>query len=234
MMRHSLSSMGCAACACLLVLVGFYETADACSFLAPPDEEASICRSWRSPAIFTGRVTGIASGGGVTVTTFVVFASFRGVTTKTVDIIEAGSSCDYEGFRMDENYFVYAEPHPVTGRLIATKMTHTGPLRAATADLAYAQLDAPPPPALRGLVQVNDRRARRVLSGVPITIIGPGSTVHTVTDTTGHFRVEGLPDGIYVVHADLPPPYVPTTDQIINVWSGNCELFAYFYASLDK
>lgn len=208
-----------------LLLLAAARTADACVWMGAGDDEVSICRSWSSPMIFTGRVTGIMTTGGASVTTFAVLESFRGVTTKTIDIIDAGSDCAVEFFRTGESYFVYASIDPKTDRVEAWKTLHTVPLRDARRDIARAE-EGPRFDSIRGIVQTHDGK----LPGVPITLTGAGKKLHVITDVGGHFRVEGLPYGQYIVHADLPPPFTPYKDQIIVVAEDSCETFAYFYA----
>ena len=125
--------------------------------------------------------------------------------------VHAGSnSCSY-GFRIGEDYLVYAMRRG-DGRWTTAMCTGTKPLAEARADLDYfASLPAAEPVGRvygsieRTIVDPDDPTKPRSVPapGIPVSLKGSSSRAAAVTDAKGNYELKGAP-GQYNVAPDVP------------------------------
>src|SRR5262250_3998113 len=99
------------------------------------------CKAFeKTPTVFVGRVDlKTASGDDYKdrLVSFEVERNYRGLTTKTAEVLSGwNSDCGYR-FQEGVRYLVYAYPHSPTAKLTTSICTRTRPLSEASADLEY-------------------------------------------------------------------------------------------------
>ena len=212
--------------ACVILLLCSARTINACSCLdsGPP------CQAFGSAsAIFSGRVTEISSITGNAkpgqnyrkklLVRFVVSQSYRGISGTSVEAVtgSGGGDCGYP-FKVGESYLVYAYQNTEDHKLYAGICSRTRPLSEAGEDLRYIQSLATSEAGgtIYGLVNKFRRLTNEStelvgpIEGIPITIEGSDSSVESITDSKGEFRVTGLPPGNYKVRLKVPEGLWPT------------------------
>src|SRR5215470_11145685 len=123
------------------VRVPLSATACDCGYAGAP------CKAFeKAPTVFVGSAVRIspidlktASGGDYKdrLVSFEVERTYRGLTSKTAEVLsEWNSDCGYR-FQEGLRYLVYAYPHGSTGKLATSICTRTRPISEATEDLEY-------------------------------------------------------------------------------------------------
>jgi hypothetical protein len=214
------------------------------------DMGAGVCQTyWETPAVFSGRVVQIDDVKRGTEESyfltkkvkFAVIDAFRGVTGETLDIYtgSGGGDCGYN-FELNESYLVYAwdnEGKPSTGICSRTRR-----LTDAAADLAYIRglADAKPGGRVYGLVRQylaqrenDERKPNPSIPNIPVFIENEKNRFETVTDSSGDFRIDGIPAGKYTVTAKPPPGFdTRGTSRKIELFDKGCAI-AWFSFPLD-
>jgi hypothetical protein len=221
----------------LIVTILVTSDSEACMCQSPGRSLEAACRSFRySSAVFSGRVTSVQWTGGVEITIFAVTEAFRGVTSRTIEVIGGRTESCYFEFKPGESYFVYADADPHTGRLTAELCSGTKLLQDAAADLAYVAGHIRLP--LRLAVSVwfflptspGEPRRASGLDGVPVTIGGPGG-IHTFVTSHGPVVIDHPMPGIYEIHVDVPPPFRAQADVTTVLGEEDCEASVSFGVS---
>lgn len=213
--------------ACLLLVlvavVCLWAEARACGCIVAYNDYQPCGAYWKASVVFVGvaaekgEMTPVEGGtvkvytSAGRVTRFAVDEAFRGVTGKTVETVEMGTSCDYH-FNVGQRYFVYGWLDPQSGKVIVHSCSATKPLDSAAADLEYARtvVRGERTPGIVGSVMRETRkdaasyRSNVPLEAVKITAESAGRTFETRTDAKGAFSFFNLPAGRYRVRAHLP------------------------------
>jgi len=179
-----------------------------------------------TPTVFVGEATKIASidlrtdsGGDYKdrLVSFDVERSYRGLTTKTAEVLSGwNSDCGYR-FQEGVRYIVYAYPHRPIGKLTTSICTRTRPLSEASEDLEY--LDKKDDPShgagIEGMIEL-DTRGQPVgpLEGIPVVVEGRGRRQAVVTQKDGRFQLWGLLLGRYRVTPDLPKSFWAVSQSV--------------------
>jgi hypothetical protein len=219
-------------CAVAVIAAGLAapDAADACSCAVPkPACEAA----WTTAAIFSGRVLTVHSSQPKkgpfiprTRVRFAVVEAFKGVSDKEIEVETGGGGgdCGYR-FRQGSEYLVYAHAPGQGGALAVSSCSRTGPLESAANDLAYLRAafnSNAPLGRIAGTLVFEDQpgsdRRGTPVTRVPVVIERDGVRSTDVTDTGGHFAVEGLDAGRYTISVDLP------ANQYFSLWPNPVEL----------
>ena len=206
--------------ACLTVLASAESQADACScpFFEP-------CQRWFATNVFIGTVTAIEDVGdrdpaglvGSRRYGFEVERSFRGTTSKTLDIIGGTQTAGCDAvFDKGETYIVYASTY--RGQLTSGFCSGNLPLRFAEEALDYwtrlstsrdsgrvfgkVTFDGRPPAPT---VATRDRG----MPGFRVVVRGDGFSRETRSDADGNYEVLKVPSASYTVAVLPPPPFAP-------------------------
>jgi len=204
--------------------------------LVPPSAAAcdcayagAPCKAFeKTPTVFVGRVVKIstidlktASGDDYKdrLVSFEVERSYRGLTTKTVEVLsDWNSDCGYR-FQEGLRYLVYAYPHSPTAKLTTSTCTRTRPLSEASEDLEYLnKKDDPSQGAgIEGMIEEElDSKGQSVgsLEGIRVLVDGPAGRQTAVTQKDGRFRLWGLLPGRYRVTPLLPKSFWPVSQSV--------------------
>jgi hypothetical protein len=213
----------------LVLLCAAPRAASACVCFGTGDDEVGACLAYRAAtAIFTGEVLDSAPTGGVTLTTLKVIEAFRGVAGPTVLVVGGLSTCDLE-LEVGERYFVYATPHPQTGRLGVSRCSGTKKLAGAAVDLAFARAGDPGGQTgpIVGVVQAFTRataldyRRMQPVAGARVRVAGPTAAA-LATGADGRFRVEHPVPGHYSIQVTAPPRHAAVPELSFDLGAGDC------------
>jgi len=186
------------------------------------------CKAFaNTPTVFVGRVTRIVPidlkmATGIDykdrLVSFDVERSYRGLTTKTAEVLSGwNSDCGYR-FQEGVRYLVYAYPHSSTGRLTTSICTRTGLLSEASEDLEY--LDKKDDPAhgagIEGMIEELDSKSQAVgpLKGISVLVEGSAGRQTIASWTNGRFQLSGLLPGTYRVTPILPKSFWPVSQTV--------------------
>ena len=185
--------------------------AEACVCVGTYSGNPACQARWEYTEIFVGRVTSVVpaptdaqghSSGGAT-TRFVVTESFRGVQSRTYELVDSGSSCSYH-FEAGKGYLVYASH----GTVIICSPTKT--VENAAEDLAYLRAIPATPPhdgRIAGIAlhvepsqQPGDRKPTPI-ADMRIVAEREGLRRSTTTGRDGKYEIP-VPPGEYRVYAE--------------------------------
>lgn len=138
-----------------------------------------------------------------------VDSPFRGVKGSEVEVMTGvgGGDCGF-GFVATEQYLVYASEYE--GKLYTSICSRSRSISRAAEDLTYIRglAGARPGATISGNVLRNRRSKNGGSENLPsadVKVVIEGQTKRELkTDRKGHFRVEGLPAGRYVVKVSVP------------------------------
>src|SRR5215467_5622602 len=204
------------------VLVPLSAAACDCGYVGAP------CKAFeKTPTVFVGRVVKIstidlktASGDDYKdrLVSFEVERSYRGLTTKTAEVLSGwNSDCGYR-FQEGVRYLVYAYPHSPTAKLTTSICTRTRPLSEASVDLEY--LDKKDDPSygagIEGMINQLDSKGQSVgsLEGIRVLVEGAAGRQTIITQRDGRFRLWGLLPGRYRVTPLLPKSFWPASQTV--------------------
>lgn len=183
-----------------------------------PNVSACQCRERQPPcaqyqeadAVFVGSVTNVspldasrrdAAGAGHETISFGVERAFRGVEGGRVELVNRGTSCDYE-FTAGKKYLVYAYRNAATGMLSTYYCSRTGEISKAEADLSYlSKLGAH---GSKKLIVGVLADGQKTLSDVRVTAESGGKLYRSVSDRAGWFNLNVPRPGKYKVRIYLP------------------------------
>jgi carboxypeptidase family protein len=166
---------------------------------------------------------------------------FRGVRGREVELTTGlgGGDCGF-GFVPNEQYLVYASEHE--GKLSTGICSRTRSISRAAEDLSYIRglANAKPGATISGSV-VRNRQSKNggyenlPLAGIKVMIEGQTKR-KTRTDMKGHFRVEGLPAGPYVVKVSVPDGLDVTgvPEQKVEVTDRGCAVVEFWLDTAGK
>lgn len=133
-----------------------------------------------------------------------------GVPEAMVEVVTGlgGGDCGY-GFKMHQQYLVYAQRQPNKSQLSTSICTRTKPLSQAEEDLAYIAgvAQAPASALLYGQIGksvMGGDGSKQPLAGIRLAIKGEDKEITVVSDAAGNYRAAGLPVGKYKIEI-LPP-----------------------------
>ena len=210
-----------ALCVAGLVIAATAWPAEACSCETP---RLPCDATWRSAAVFTGKVISIAPAPPLRVgndydvsghlVVLEVSETFRGASAKMIQVrARVGSDdCSYP-FEIGKSYLVYAHQYP-TGDLNTGRCTRTRPIGAADGDLAYLR-SFNRRPSFVGRVfaevkffedtLVDGRRPTRPYEGATVTLRGADGVDRTGTSTRNGTAEIAVPVGFHEVTVRVPP-----------------------------
>ncbi|MBC8031893.1 MAG: hypothetical protein H7Z16_17555 [Pyrinomonadaceae bacterium] len=234
----------------LIVLIVFAsltwltQTVSACSCMGP----GPPCQAyWTTSAVFTGEVIEITSttiddehlrGYPQKLVRFAVSESFRGASGRLIEAItgNGGGDCGYP-FKVGNSYLVYAYRNPKDNRLYAGICSRTRPLPEAGEDLEYIRnlAKAEAGATISGVVNRYQRVKADVsyqplapASGIRVIVEGNGRSVESVTDSSGQYRVTGLPSGKYKVRLTVPDGlWIYAAERGIEVQDKGCAVVGF-------
>ena len=187
------------------------QPAEACSCVGTFSGNPACQARWQYTEIFRGKVTSISRaepnkergiGSGATWIHFEVLEGFLGAGSRTYDLLNAGSSCDFV-FVPGKEYLVYAH----TGRV--SICTPTREVEGAGDDLKYLRSIPAAPPRegriigmARHVEWTQPDRKDAPVAGARITVEGQGLRRSAVTSADGRYEVR-VPAGEYRVRAEV-------------------------------
>src|SRR5215470_7448236 len=204
------------------VLVPLSAAACDCGYAGAP------CKAFeKTPTVFVGRVVKIstidlktASGDDYKdrLVSFEVERNYRGLTTKTAEVLSGwNSDCGYR-FQEGVRYLVYAYPHSPTAKLTTSICTRTRPLLEASEDLEYLEKKDDPSQGagIEGMIEELDSKGQSVgsLEGIRVLVEGHADRQTAVTQKDGRFRMWGLSPGRYRVTPLLPKSFWPVSQSV--------------------
>ena len=204
------------------VLVPLSAAACDCGYAGAP------CKAFdKTPTVFVGRVVKIstidlktASGDDYKdrLVSFEVERTYRGLTSKTAEVLsEWNSDCAYR-FQEGLRYLVYAYPHGSTGKLTTSICTRTRPISEASEDLEYLNKKDDPShgAGIEGMVEELDSKSQAVGSpqGIRVLVEGAAGRQTIITQKDGRFRLWGLLPGRYRVTPSLPKSFWPASQTV--------------------
>lgn len=195
------------------------------------------CRAFAdTTGIFSGRVTNISD---VKIegeyeqrlVRLQILEAFKGVSGATVEVVtgQGGGDCGF-GFRVGEEYLVYAHASPKNKRLYTGICTRTRKLSDAGEDLAHFRQKDDPKLGVGIVGQVE--KLRRVPENSTHTewdgwwkngkliLTRDGRRWETTTGRAGEFAVWGLTPGTYKLEARVPAGYVGGTIEKVEIKPG--------------
>lgn len=192
---------------------------------------------WSYPVVFIGRVEKISYEKAISgnkeyysrmIAHFSVNKAIRGVETDTVDIetVPSSATCGYP-FEEGESYFVYVRRDEKSGKLVEHLCGATVRLSAAEQDIKYLNAIENGERGSRvfgnvtRLIQESYKSPRTAvgLDDIPIKLRSVklnqdnnklkylDKQYRTATDSDGFYIYYGIPDGEYVVEAELPKDF---------------------------
>jgi hypothetical protein len=200
-------------------------------------EAGPVCSEyWKTDIVFVGRVTElyqpeIAQGENwapAKIARFSVEEVFRGAVGKEIEIAASirrsgnmalsSDSLGYNSFDKNQRYLVYAYRSTADRWVWASGCSRTRPLSEAAEDINYIRglKTAKPGGTILGFVRrqgewIEDDRSGP-LSGVKVTAHGKNGRFHSVTDSRGEYRIDGLNLGRYKVSFVVPSNLVTSSE----------------------
>jgi len=188
----------------------------------------------KASTVFVGRVVKIsaidlktASGDHYEdrLVSFEVERSYRGLTTKTAEVLSGrNSDCGYR-FQEGVRYLVYAYAHSPTAKLTTSICTRTRPLSEASEDLEYLERKDDPSQGagIEGMIEEVDSKGQSVgsLEGIRVLVEGHAGRQTAATQKDGRFRLWGLLPGRYRVTPLLPKSFWPVS-QTVSLKRNSC------------
>lgn len=132
---------------------------------------------------------------------FDVERALRGMEGRGVELINWGTSCDYE-FKAGSKYLVYAYRNPTTGSLSTYYCSRTAELSEAAADLSY--INKLPASASELVITGILADRQKTLSNVRVTAERGGKLYRSASNPAGWFTLAVPKPGKYRVRIFLP------------------------------